>query len=79
MTKVIEISSNSSSPRKDAESDYDSGDDSRSEGEIEGIAWEMRQLESMFPQFQGHYQLKDRLGEGELPAVALLISQFRRA
>jgi hypothetical protein len=79
--EVIEISSNTSSPVKqqqpflqEEESDYESGDETRSDGEIEGIAWEMRQLEAKFPQFKGSYLLKDRLGEGALALQSVCLS-----
>lgn len=48
----------------DAE-ESDSEDDTRSDGEIEGIAWEMRQLERKFSGLSDAYQLVDRLGEGQ--------------
>lgn len=48
-----------------AELDSDSeSEDDRSEAEIEGIAWEMRQLENKFTDMRDAYKLVDRLGEG---------------
>lgn len=48
-----------------AEEDSDVEHDSRSEGEIESIRYEMEGVEDAVPALTDKYQLVDRLGEGE--------------
>lgn len=49
---------------EDEVSEADSNE-SRSDEELEGIAWEMQQLEKKFTGLKDTYKLVDRLGEGE--------------
>lgn len=62
----LDLAEASSQPQQhpEAESESESEDD-RDEEEIEGVAWEMRQLEHKFEGLKEAYQLVDRLGEGE--------------
>lgn len=53
-------------PEEEEEEEEEGEMDDRSEGELEGIAWEMQQLEKKFVGLKGTYKLVDRLGEGKL-------------